>query len=488
MKLSLKFALAFLLCMAVFRTGFSYLRFQREAALFDADFRNDHETIGQDLAAAVARLWQVGGQPAALKFVDEANASRSGILIRWVDRQGATAEGPPVGLPPDVLAGLAVRGEIRFEEVENQGHGSLQTYVPVLDDNGAWLGTLQLLESTEKADRYLWTSVVRIVVQTAVIAVATGLLALMLGIWIVGQPVRKLVSRARRIGEGDFAGRLGLRQNDELGELAAEIDNMSDHLVEANRRVSAETAARIEALEQLRHVDRLRTVGQLTSGIAHELGTPLNVVWERAKMIASDPKAPPDLAGSAKVIAEQSQRMTNIIRQLLNFSRPSSPRKVRVDLRQVLRQSIGLLRPTIEGKRVAAALELSEEPVPVDVDVDQIQQVASNLVMNAVQAMPEGGPLTISVGSKTARPPAGGNGAVNCAFFAVRDHGRGISSENLPRVFDPFFTTKDVGDGTGLGLSISLGIVKEHQGWIDVESRAGEGACFTVFLPKGVAT
>lgn len=119
------------------------------------------------------------------------------------------------------------------------------------------------------------------------------------------------------------------------------------------------------------------------------------------------------------------------------------------------------------------------------VDVDQMQQVASNLILNASHAMAGGGTVTVSVGERHAHPPAGVNGDAGVfAFFSVRDSGCGIAGDDRARVFEPFYTTKDVGQGTGLGLSISLGIVREHGGWIDVESVVGEGSCFTVYLPK----
>jgi signal transduction histidine kinase len=310
-------------------------------------------------------------------------------------------------------------------------------------------------------------------------------MALLLGVWFVGRPVRLLAARARRIAAGDFEGRLELRQADELADLAGEINSMSDRLAEAQRRVASETAARIDAIEQLRHADRLRTVGQLTSGIAHELGTPLNVVWERAKMIAGDPAASGPCADNARVIAEQSARMTKIIRQLLDFSRPARPKKVRIDLRLVIRQTISLLQPALQRRRVEATLEGADEPVCAAVDVDQMQQVASNLVLNAVHAMPDGGPLTVTTGFRRCRPPAADVGSdTGFAYIAVRDRGRGIDVENRARVFDPFFTTKDIGEGTGLGLSVALGIVKEHGGWIEVESTPGQGACFTVYVPE----
>lgn len=482
MRLSLKFALAFLVCMSVVQAVFSYQRVQREAALFDEDFRHDHETMGRDLATAVARIWELAGPDSARSFVDETNRSKSEVQIRWIPAGEDSAQGsqPAGAQAPRSGEGAAVISE----EVRTPDGAVLRTNVPVLSADGGRLGTLELTESMEKAEQYIRLSLIRMGVRTSIIIALTGIVALLLGIWFVGRPVAQLVRRARQIAAGDLSGRLRVKQADELGDLGREIDAMSDRLEEAMRRVAAETTARIETLEQLRHADRLRTVGQLTSGIAHELGTPLNVVWERAKMITNDAGSPAATI-SARIIAEQAQRMTKIIRQLLDFSRPPNPKKARVDLRQVVRQTLTLLRPTLDGRQIHADLELSDEPVMVAVDVDQVQQVASNFLLNALQAMPGGGCIKVRVGCRRARPPADPHHRESeHGFFAVSDQGHGISAENVGRVFDPFFTTKDVGQGTGLGLSISLGIIREHGGWIDIESEPGRGARFTAYLPK----
>jgi two-component system NtrC family sensor kinase len=122
-------------------------------------------------------------------------------------------------------------------------------------------------------------------------------------------------------------------------------------------------------------------------------------------------------------------------------------------------------------------------PAPVEVDATQLQQVLANLVVNGIDAMPEGGELHVSVGRRALSPPDGGP-ARPMTCVDVRDRGEGIPPEHLPRVFEPFFSTKGVGEGTGLGLSVSWGIVAEHGGWIGVQSRVGEGSCFTVALPE----
>ncbi len=177
------------------------------------------------------------------------------------------------------------------------------------------------------------------------------------------------------------------------------------NLAESQRKLREESAARIAAIEQLRHADRLKTVGRLASGIAHELGTPLNVVAGRAGLIASGKLDAAEIAQSAAAIRSEADKMTRIIRQLLDFARTGTPRKQPIDLRSVVRQTIDLLGAIAEKQKVRLQLEPSGEDAVADIDTGQIQQVLTNLTMNAIQAMPQGGPVEFRVGRRNVQPP-----------------------------------------------------------------------------------
>ena len=255
-------------------------------------------------------------------------------------------------------------------------------------------------------------------------------------------------------------------------------------------------AGRVAAVEQLRHADRLKTVGRLASGVAHELGTPLNVIAGRAGMISSGRLSPTEAAQSAEIIRNQSQQMTQIIRQLLDFSRQNSPRRVAVDLSSVIRQTVGLLMPLAEKREVTIEADDVSTGLVGRIDVGQIQQVLSNLLINAIQAMPSGGVVKIVARRRGLKPGESGpladssddEAATEYLVITIEDEGGGITEEHLDHLFEPFFTTKDVGEGTGLGLSISYGIVQEHGGWIDVQSDVGSGSIFAVYLPAELQT
>jgi signal transduction histidine kinase len=292
-----------------------------------------------------------------------------------------------------------------------------------------------------------------------------------------------LMEKARRVGSGDFGGPLRLRQRDEIARLAAEMNAMCERLVSANERAATEMRARLEMLEQLRHADRLMTVGKLASGIAHELGTPLNVIEARAAMIGNSETTQEESVTYARVIVRAAERMTRIIRQLLAFARPRVAQKSRCDVATVAQRTVELLKPLAEKRKVTLHVE-GLSPAYAEADAGQLEQAITNLVMNATQASDHPGSVELQIDRARAKPPADHGGEESeYVRVCVRDEGHGIPPENLPRVFEPFFTTKDVGEGTGLGLAVTHGIIREHGGWIAVTSEVGCGTAFTIHLP-----
>lgn len=248
-------------------------------------------------------------------------------------------------------------------------------------------------------------------------------------------------------------------------------------------RFDAEVALRRSALDQLRHAERLNTVGRLASGMAHELGTPLNVISGRADLIS---RGRVDLAGareSASIIREQAERIEVLVRHMLSFARRGGTQTVKADLRVLCQETLELLSPL--AKQNDIQLVVRGDSVVVSVNRNEIQQVVSNLVANALHAMRRGGTIEISTESARARFQENSDTLErDYALLRVRDEGSGIGPAVLPFIFDPFFTTKDVGEGTGLGLSIVFGIVRDHGGTIRVDSTVGNGTTVLVYFPK----
>ncbi|MFO0759687.1 MAG: ATP-binding protein [Byssovorax sp.] len=474
MRLVAKLTAALFLAIGAVFALHGYLSVQRERTIVDAYRHRGDQLVLEVLSAAVRESWRRGESAAALQQIASADARSDGLRLRWVwlDLPSGDPAGPAVPMDP-------ARSEIVRVE---KGGARAFLYAPV-DVGEGRAGAIELTESVEDEEQFLRASG-RNAVLTALGLVAFGsVLALGLGAFFVGRPVRRIVDKMARIGEGDLGAPLVLGGKDELSTVALAINRMCERLAEARAGLAAETEARIHALSQLRHADRLTTVGTLASGIAHELGTPLNVVGGRAKRILRG--APPaEVEQSAKIIVEQADRMTAIIRQLLDFARRRGAQKTRAELGALLRDVSTLLAPLAAKRSVTIRLA---EPLPearAEVDAGQIQQALTNLMMNGIQAMKSGGELVVGIARARVTPPAEIGGAEgDYLALRVRDRGEGIAAEHLPHIFEPFFTTKEVGEGTGLGLSVTWGIAREHQGFIDVQSEPGEGTIFTLYLP-----
>jgi len=279
------------------------------------------------------------------------------------------------------------------------------------------------------------------------------------GIHWVGKPLKKLVEQVNTIGQGNFPQPAVLSSSDELGRLAKAISQMSYRLSEQR--------------DTIRHTDRIGTIGTLAAGVAHELGTPLNVVSGRAGLIATGKLSDAEIEASAKTIKSEADRMTVIIRQLLDFARQTPSSHSLIKTREIVLSTCDIMRPMAKNANVELITVIPEDPFSIAGDAAQVQQVLTNLIRNAIQAMPEGGILTVEMlRSETGK-----------VCIQITDTGVGMKSEDIDRAFEPFFTTKDVGMGTGLGLSIAYGIVSEHGGEIKIKSRLGAGTTFSVLFP-----
>ncbi|HEX6277520.1 MAG TPA: HAMP domain-containing sensor histidine kinase [Polyangiaceae bacterium] len=443
--------------------------------------RKDHRLIGATLSVSVRSTWSSLGPDRILELIHRADAERPGLRIAWVHRDGRPSTGPPLFAQP-ALDGLHTIDQQVLADSGSAERQYLVTRVPVRNGTEL-LGAIEIAETMDARDRYIRSSIWNTVLATLAMIVVSGAGVVIFGLWLVGKPLRLLAAKAKRVGQGDLGGPLDLRQKDEIGELAAEVNAMCDRLAEADARTKAETIARIETLEQLRHADRLITVGRLAAGIAHELGTPLNVIVGRTKMLRRGSLDPAVSSEYLAVVAEQAERITAIIRQLMDFARPREPRISAVDLRTIARSIAKLLAPMARKRNVSLTVT-SHDSVLALGDAMQLEQVLSNLVVNAIQACEESGRVTISFGlggteGRTNGSPAGSGSA----YLRVSDDGHGMDEATRSRIFEPFFTTKGVGHGTGLGLSVAHGIVEEHGGSISVSSEIGRGSTFSVVLP-----
>ncbi len=322
MRLAFKLTAALIVGITLVMIANTLARVRREVDLFERDQEHDQRIMGWTLRNAIHAVWETEDEAHARAVLAMTDVGDLGLRWRWLDELRDDAAAGRDANASRILPMLAAGKEATL--VRHAAAGDRRyTYVPMLAGH-ARPAVLELSELASPPRSFIRASILENVLSTTLIVFVCSVIALVLGVWMVGRPMRLLTAKARRVGAGDFTGPLALRQRDEIGSLAAEIDVTSDRLAEAQRRVAAETEARIATLEQLRHADRLKTIGQLASGVAHELGTPLNVVSGRADMILADP-TPDTSATGARIILDQTERMTRIIRQLLDFARRRGP-------------------------------------------------------------------------------------------------------------------------------------------------------------------
>jgi signal transduction histidine kinase len=319
---------------------------------------------------------------------------------------------------------------------------------------------------------------------------ALGTVATIVIGYVLAQSIARPILRLREISQAVASGNLeqssGLERSDEIGELASAFDTMTFRLrertaeaarlysesVQRNKELAEANALLQSTQAQLIQSEKLASVGQLTAGIVHDVKNPLAVIKGLAEELHEEFGLDPTTRDQLTTIRDSATMASTIVTDLLKFARQSTPEMYRRDIRETIHSSVRLTEYLTRKGGVEVTLDMADAPVMVTYDATQIEQVLINLINNAVQAMPHGGHLRLSLGT-----------AEGAIAIAVQDTGKGIPRENLPRIFDPFFTTKPEGEGTGLGLSVSYGIISSHGGQIDVESKVGVGTTFTLLLP-----
>ena len=453
MRLTLKLALALVTLVLVVLAAEASLRLRDERAELVREIEREQALLGLALHPAVEAIWAKDGLEAARRWLAEAEASEEEVSLRLVEL------------------------EVPGDRVEIDA-GQVRTWLEV-EGPGGEVRALELSESLRGVEAKLTASAWRLLVAAVVLLGVSGVAALVLGHWMVGRPIQRLRGITEHIARGEWRRPEGLGW-DELGALGASIHNMVDGLERAQEQVGVEAEARLEAERALRRTERLATVGTLAAGLAHELGTPLQVITGRARMIAR--VGSEDVVRHAEIVREQTERMNRIVRELLDFARAPSEAPQRLEVGPWLEEVVSWLRPVVEeaGRR----LEGEGGAGVVEAEVHGLGQVVNNLVRNAVDASPEGGVVRLRASVVEAEAPAGVDAAARWVCVEVDDDGEGVAEEDRERVFDPFFTTKPVGEGTGLGLSVAHGRVRDHGGWIELAARVPRGTRVRVLLPE----
>ena len=353
------------------------------------------------------------------------------------------------------------------------------------DEDRAVLGMLEISTPASAFDATA-ADYSRALMLVILIVLVTTVMVGALASRFVSRPITKLLRGIDDVAKGDLSHVILSERDDEIGAIATRFNEMTYSLRESRTETSRENEAKLALEQRLGQTEKLATIGQLAAEIAHEVGTPLNVIAGRARSIQKKSKDPEAVEKNAEIVAEQTARITRIIQRLLDFTRRKvdTAERTTVNLNELAASTIELLAGQFSTAKVRTRVEREPELPKIPGDADRLQQVLINLLLNAVQAMPDGGSLTLETRTVSRTRPGLETGAdQRFVRFSVADTGIGIPKDIKDKIFDPFYTTKEGSGGTGLGLAVCSGIVKEHDGWIEVEDGTAGGSIFRVYLP-----
>lgn len=301
----------------------------------------------------------------------------------------------------------------------------------------------------------------------------------------ISKPLKKLEEVAVKITSGDYKAEFPIKTKAprEIESLARSLNTMAKQLEKENieletwaDKLEQKVEERTEQLKlihgQLFRSEKLASIGKLAAGVAHEINNPLTGVLTNASLLLEDLSDDDPSKEEVKVIVSETIRCREIVKRLLDFARQTKPQKKNTDINSLIENIILLVRNQTSFRQVTILKFFDERIPPILADTDQIQQVFINMILNASDAMPTGG--TLSITTSLSKDD-------NYIEVIFSDTGCGIKPQDLNRIFDPFYTTKE--NGTGLGLAISYGLIERHGGTINVESKLGEGTKFTIKLP-----
>ncbi|MFN3873639.1 MAG: ATP-binding protein [Ignavibacterium sp.] len=387
-------------------------------------------------------------------------------------------------------------------ELINKSEGSLVLINPIINETACYaadchahkstdklLGIISVQMSTETVDSIIKKSsnifISGIIVTFIFLIVATVITIR----HSINKPLRKIFQGIQEIGKGNLDYRIELRRNDELGLMASEFNSMTEKLKSAydeikdwnenlNKKVEQKNQELKNIYEQIVQVEKLASLGKLSATVAHELNNPLEGILTYSKLIAKklekfgDNDKYEEIIKILQLIADESSRCGRIVKDLLQFSHQDEIQFVHSSIRDIIDRALKLMNHHFQINNITIKTDFKLEDIYVECDAHRIEQALIAILVNAVEAMPDGGTITISLAQE-----------IDNAVIRISDEGKGISSEILPHIFEPFFTTKDKVKDTGLGLAVVYGIIQQHRGKVFVEQTSIKGTTFKISLP-----
>jgi two-component system, NtrC family, sensor kinase len=368
--------------------------------------------------------------------------------------------------PPDLLLSAAGKNAAACQLMEKDHYGWLiESFQPLHIGSKVW-GTLHIGFDANPIHREIKRLFFRLFASTiALILVTTAALWFLVG--RLTDSLRHLVKLVDRLDFDSQAFPKWVSEDDEIGILQNRFKALEGRLKDSRRQL-------VEAQRQIYQAEKLASIGRLSSGVAHEINNPLNGIRSCIYAMEKTPEDSSKQKRYLKLISEGLAHIEIVVQKLLDFARQRPRQFQKISWERPIEKALDLLAFRIQQRQIVIQKEYAEELPFVCADEQTLQEVAMNLILNAMDAVAGKGVIRLYLFSKA-----------NLVYFAVEDNGSGISPDYLPHVFEPFFTTKDEGKGTGLGLSVSLGLIESYNGKLTAESVLGRGSKFTVVLPAG---
>ena len=369
-------------------------------------------------------------------------------------------------LSEEVYNKVVLQGKLWWDKAFVVNNWYISAYKPILNIYGKPVGILYVGILEKKFDEIKKSSTLNFAFTTALIAIiAVGISLYLLNIII--RPVRTLVKASELVINGNYDTHIEIETEDEIGYLCYTFNQMIDAIKERDRKLKEQTQ------DQILQSEKLASLGRLASGIAHEINNPLTAILTYSSLLLEDLKET-DFEEDLRVIIKETLRCRDIVRNILDFARSTKPDIKRTNVNNLINEVLLILEKHVNFHNIVINKELDPDVPDMFIDENQFKSVINNLAMNAADAMPQGGTLTVQTKYNF------GNDSIS---IIVSDTGVGIKEEHLDKIFDPFFTTKEQGKGTGLGLAVTYGIIKRYYGNINVHSEVGNGTVFTITFP-----
>ena len=476
MRIGTRLTAGLLVALTPLVAGFTYWHIQRSSGAYISALKREVRATANGLAPALAgdlKLRESNRIADILRHVG-IDGSASAVFTTDGQLQYASPDFPPTLIPDHAeFARAKVSGSAEFEHWTRNGH---------------WFGRLEDLSPPDRANQgYLlvaqdWSNLSDDLRERAMGSAIACLLVILATSTIVPLIVRRYVSGplselSQKVIGFSVDQAEPIHGGDELLLLTEEFRRLDEQLTAARNDLFGKHQRELELERKLEHASRLASIGTLASGLAHEIGTPLGVIRGRAEFLLTSKPASTRTEDGLRIIVSQIERISRIVRMLLDYAREHNSARTPCDLRILTEHSLKLMETEAAGRAIQVTTELGDQPLVIDCDPYQIQQVLINLVANALDAMETraGGILRVTASrhDQDGEPHA---------LLVCEDNGGGIAEADQPRVFDPFFSTKEPGKGTGMGLAVTQSIVRDHGGEVRFDS-GREGTRFVVSIP-----